>query len=147
MKGRCRCSTCLRRHQGDNFGFDFQLGGYYGLQHTAYRADQTFLIFRVMFRPELVNLDKYSSALAEAKRGSAILQSLIDGLVTREVPACKRADGMVILSWALIQGLSGLLLEGPLPRMAADDLKSNDEIDSALRTFEFLILRRGKRRL
>jgi AcrR family transcriptional regulator len=111
----------------------------FALSHPAH--------FQVMFRPELVNLDKYSSALAEAKRGSAILQSLIDGLVKEKFLPASRADGMVILSWAFVQGLSGLLLEGPLPRIAADDLKSNDEIESALRTFEFLISRRGKRRL
>jgi ribosomal protein S21 len=31
--------------------------------------------------------------------------------------------------------------------MASGDLKSNDEIESALRTFEFLISRRGRRRM
>ncbi len=62
------------------------------------------------------------------------------------LPASRR-DRMVILAWAFVHGLSGLLLEGPLGRMAGDDLKSNDEIESALRAFEFLISGRGKRRL
>ncbi|MGA8594226.1 MAG: TetR/AcrR family transcriptional regulator [Bryobacteraceae bacterium] len=111
----------------------------FALSHPAH--------FQVMFRPELVNLDKYPSALAEANRGFAILQSLIDGMVKEKFLPRSRADGMVLLSWAFVQGLSGLLLEGPLARMAGDDLKSNDEIESALSTFEFLISGRSKRRL
>jgi hypothetical protein len=94
-----------------------------------------------------VNLDKYPSTLDEASRGFAILQSLIDGVVKEKFLPASRADGMVILAWSFVQGLSGLLLEGPLARMAGDDLKSNEEIESALRTFEFLISGRGKRRL
>jgi AcrR family transcriptional regulator len=111
----------------------------FALSHPAH--------FQVMFRPELVNLDKYPSTLAEASRGFAILQSLIDGVVKEKFLPASRADGMVILAWSFVQGLSGLLLEGPLARMAGDDLKSNEEIESALRTFEFLISGRGKRRL
>jgi AcrR family transcriptional regulator len=101
--------------------------------------------FQVMFRPELVNLHKYPSALAEANRGFAILQSLIDGTVKEKFLPASRAHGMVILAWSFVHGLSGLLLEGPLARMAGD-LDSNQEIASALRTFEFLISGRGKRR-
>ena len=111
----------------------------FALSHPAH--------FQVMFRPALVNLDKYPSALAEANRGFAILQSLIDGVVKEKFLPASRAYGMVILAWAFVQGLSGLLLEGPLARMAGNDLKSNDDIESALRTFEFLISGRGKRRL
>jgi AcrR family transcriptional regulator len=111
----------------------------FALSHPAH--------FQVMFRPELVNLDKYPSALAEANRGFAILQSLIDGMVKEKFLPARHAGGMVILSWAFVQGLSGLLLEGPLGRRAGDDLKSNEEIESALHTFEFLISGRGKKRL
>jgi AcrR family transcriptional regulator len=111
----------------------------FALSHPAH--------FQVMFRPELVNLDKYPSALAEANRGFGILQSLINVVVKEKFMPASRAHGMVILSWAFVHGLSGLLLEGPLARRAGDDLKSNDDIESALRTFEFLISGHGKSRL
>lgn len=111
----------------------------FALSHPAH--------FQVMFRPELVNLEKYPSALAEARRGFAILQSLIDGVVKEKLLPARLAGGMVILTWAFVQGLSGLLLEGPLARMAGDDLKSNDKIESALRTFEFLISGGGQKQL
>ena len=111
----------------------------FALSHPAH--------FQVMFRPELVNLDKYPTALAEANRGFAILQSLIDGVVKEKFLPASHAQGMVILAWSFVQGLSGLLLEGPLARMSGDDLKSNEEIESALHTFKFLISGRGKRRV
>jgi AcrR family transcriptional regulator len=111
----------------------------FALSHPAH--------FHVMFRPELVDLRKYPSAQAEASRGFGILQSLVDGLVKEKLIPTRLAGGMTVLTWSFVQGLSGLLLEGPLAQMAGDDLKSRDEIESALRTFEFLILGRGKRRL
>lgn len=111
----------------------------FALSHPAH--------FQVMFRPELVHLEKHPSAHAEASRGFAILQSLIDGVVKEKLLPARLAGGMVTVSWAFVQGLSGLLLEGPLARMADGDLKTNDQIESALRTFEFLISRHGKKRL
>lgn len=111
----------------------------FALSHRAH--------FQVMFRPELVNLEKHPAALAEANRGFAILQSLIKDVVKEKFLPAKLADGMLILTWAFVQGLSGLLLEGPLAGMAVGDLTRNDEIESALGTLEFLISGRGKKRL
>jgi AcrR family transcriptional regulator len=111
----------------------------FALSHPAH--------FHVMFRPELVDLRKYPSAQAEASRGFGILQLLVDGLVKEKFLPARLMGGMIILTWSFVQGLSGLLLEGPLAQMAGDDLKSNDQIESALRTFEFLISGRSKRRL
>ena len=111
----------------------------FALSHPAH--------FHVMFRPELVNLENHPSARAEASRGFAALQSLVDGVVKDKLLPAKLKGGMVTLTWALVQGLSGLLLEGPLARRADDDLKANDHMESALRTFEYLISGRGKKPL
>ena len=102
--------------------------------------------FQLMFRPELVNLERYPSARAEAAKGFAILQLLIDGLVEDTLIPQRHAGGMVTLSWAFVQGLSGLLLEGPL-RMSSDDRKTKHQIESALDVFEFLVSGRRKMRL
>ena len=105
----------------------------FALSHPAH--------FQVMFRPELVNLENHPSALAEASRGFAVLKLLVDGLVKEKFLPGRLAGGMVIVAWAFVQGLAGLLLEGPLTR---HNLNRSEEIESALRTFEFL-LRRGKK--
>jgi AcrR family transcriptional regulator len=109
----------------------------FALSHPAH--------FHVMFRPELVDLRKYPSAQAEASRGFGILQLLVDGLVKEKFLPARLAGGMTILTWSFVQGLSGLLLEGPLAQMAGE-LKTDDQIESALRAFEFLVSCRGKKR-
>jgi len=111
----------------------------FALSHPAH--------FHVMFRPELVNLENHPSARAEASRGFTALQSLVDGVVKDKLLPAKLKGGMVTLTWALVQGLSGLLLEGPLARRAHDDLNANDHMKSALSTFEYLISGRSKKQL
>ena len=111
----------------------------FALSHPAH--------FQVMFRPELVDLQKYPSAQVEASRGFGILQSLVDGLVREKFLPARLARGMTILTWSFVQGLSELLLEGPLAKMGSYDLKSNDQTESALGTFEFLISGGRKKRL
>ena len=109
----------------------------FALSHPAH--------FQVMFRPELVDLEKYPSAMAEASRGFAILQSLIDGIVREKLLPPRLAGGTAIVTWSFVQGLSGLLLEGPLARMAGGDRTRDEEIESAMGAFEFLISGSGKR--
>ncbi|MBV8843232.1 MAG: TetR/AcrR family transcriptional regulator, partial [Bryobacterales bacterium] len=96
----------------------------FALSHPAH--------FHLMFRPEIVDLEKYPSAQAEASRGFGILQSLIDGLVKEKFLPARLAKGMTILTWSFVQGLSELLLEGPLAKMAdtVDSFKSDDQVES-----------------
>ncbi|MBV9264952.1 MAG: TetR/AcrR family transcriptional regulator [Acidobacteriaceae bacterium] len=108
----------------------------FALSHPAH--------FHVMFRPELVDLRRYPSAQAEASRGFGTLQSLVDGLAKEKFLPARLVRGMTILSWSFVQGLSELLLEGPLAKMSGSNLKSRDKIESALRAFEFLIAGRRK---
>lgn len=80
----------------------------FAAEHPAY--------FRVMFRPELVELDAYPEAMAEAARAYAALQSLVDLAIEEELIEAKMAEGTVTLSWAIVHGLASLLLDGPLGR-------------------------------
>jgi hypothetical protein len=91
-----------------------------------------------MFRPELEDLRKNTSAQAEASRGFGILQLLVDGLVKEKFLPARLMGGMIILTWSFVQGLSGLLLEGPLASMAGDDLKSAKGADARRQTVEEL---------
>jgi len=64
--------------------------------------------FRVMFRPELVSLDNYPSARAEARRAFTALEALVAVAVKDKVIAPGLANGTVLLAWAFVQGLSWL---------------------------------------
>lgn len=96
--------------------------------------------FQLMFRPGLIDLQKYPSARVESEKGFAILQSLVNGTVTDKLIPAKHARGMVTLSWAVVQGLSELLLEGPL-QVANSDSAVEVELEAALSVFEFLVSR------
>ncbi len=88
--------------------------------------------FRVMFRPELVSLDNYPSARAEARRAFTAIEALVTGAVKDKVIAPSLADGTVLVAWAFVQGLSWLLIEGSLAKMAAEGLTADDQVESAL---------------
>ena len=109
----------------------------FALSHPAH--------FQVMFRPELVDLEKYPSARAEAGKGFSILQFRVDQLVREKLIPRRHAAGMVTLSWAFVQGLSSLLLEGPLARATDGDIQISDRIESAFDAFAFLISGGGRK--
>ncbi|MFT3925665.1 MAG: TetR/AcrR family transcriptional regulator [Myxococcales bacterium] len=70
--------------------------------------------FRVMFRPELVNLQNCPGAQAEGDRAFSILQRLIDETVARGVPAHPSRDALLLLFWSVAHGFACLALDGPL---------------------------------
>lgn len=100
--------------------------------------------FRIMFRPELVTLDHHPAARAEAGRGFSALQALVAGAVKDKLIAPGLADGAVLLAWAFVQGLSWLLIEGPLAKMTPEGLTVDDQVESAFRAFKRLLTGRKK---
>lgn len=100
--------------------------------------------FRVMFRPELVSLDNYPSARAESCRAFTALEALVKDAVKDKVIGPSLADGTVLVAWAFVQGLSWLLIEGPLANMAAEGLTADDQVKSALQAYKSLLAGRKK---
>jgi len=70
--------------------------------------------FRVMFRPELVNLENCPGAQAEGDRAFSILQRFVDETVSRGVPAHPSKDALLLLFWSVAHGFACLALDGPL---------------------------------
>jgi AcrR family transcriptional regulator len=69
--------------------------------------------FRLMFRPELVGLDKFPAAERAAGDAYRELEDLVEALrskLGRRIPA----DRLTSLHWAIVHGLAQLLLDGPL---------------------------------
>ncbi len=98
--------------------------------------------FRVMFRPELVDLSHHPEALAEAQGAFAALQALIGGLVEEEVIEAEEAPALVTTAWSIAHGLSSLLLDGPLAQ-AADAGGAQAAVDAALGAFTRLLRRQA----
>jgi AcrR family transcriptional regulator len=78
----------------------------FALSHPAH--------FRVMFRPELVDMAAFPSAQAEGLRAYGELQEIVRALLA-EVDGLH--GGEVVwtrLTWSLVHGLACLLLDGPI---------------------------------
>ncbi len=106
--------------------------------------------FRVMFRPELVDLEKHPSALAEAQRAFETLERLVGFAVEERVIEPRFAGGTVTLAWAFVHGLSGLVLDGPLAK-GGDGASPEQRVEAALRAYGRLLSgptsrRRSRRR-
>lgn len=78
----------------------------FALQNPAY--------FRVMFRPELVNLENCPGAQAEGDRAFEVLQRLVEEAVSKGVPAHPSKDALMLLFWSVAHGFACLALDGPL---------------------------------
>ena len=76
-------------------------------------------IFRVMFRPELVDQQRFAEADAAAERSFAVLTRLIEHLGTAKTPA--EAQTQASLHWAVVHGLATLFVDGKL----GTELKTN----------------------
>lgn len=93
--------------------------------------------FRLMFRPDVVDIEQYPEAKAQAERAYAALEQLVGAAVGEGFLPARLAQGTVVLSWAFVHGLSSLFLDGPL---------SEDEaIESAFAAFDNF-LRRPQRK-
>lgn len=77
-------------------------------------------IFRVMFRPELVDQKRFAEAEAAGERSFAMLTRLIERLGTAKTSV--EAQTQASLHWAVVHGLATLFVDGKL----GTDLKTNE---------------------
>jgi AcrR family transcriptional regulator len=82
------------------------------------RAYVTFALerpvyFRLMFRPELLNLSRFPSTQAAGKRAYAVLEGLVAEKAGKRTPAAKR-EVMASMHWAMVHGLASLVLDGAI---------------------------------
>jgi AcrR family transcriptional regulator len=69
--------------------------------------------FRLMFRPELVSLEKFPDAEQAAGEAYRELEDMVESLRPR-LGRRISADRLTSLHWAIVHGLAQLLLDGPL---------------------------------
>lgn len=71
-------------------------------------------LFRVMFRPDFVEHERFPSLRASGDRAFASLPKIIEECMREGFPAKPSAEAHVILNWSLVHGLACLILDGPL---------------------------------
>jgi AcrR family transcriptional regulator len=70
--------------------------------------------FRVMFRPELVDIENCPSAKAEGDRAFTVIVEVMHEAVRQGLPAVPSEEALVTMAWSLAHGLACLILDGPL---------------------------------
>lgn len=78
----------------------------FALSHPAH--------FRVMFRPELVEMSNFPNAMTEGARAYGELRGLVQDLLG-EPHGLRGSEGAwTMLQWSLVHGMACLLIDGPL---------------------------------
>lgn len=90
------------------------------------------VFFRLMFRPELTDLERFPAAEAAGDRALAVLQRLVD---ETEGPRATQArkEALVSLYWSIVHGLATLLLDGQLGVDLPPGPARDHHVDAVLR--------------
>jgi AcrR family transcriptional regulator len=103
--------------------------------------------FRVMFRPDIVDTEKYAGAHCKAEEAFAELVTIVDKWVKEGEGWEGKEPILISLFWSLSHGLASLLLDGPLrakqPQAAA---QVEEHVHDVMRVFTVMAdaaLKRG----
>lgn len=72
------------------------------------------VFFRLMFRPELVALNRFPAAAAAGARAFTVLQRLIDERTEGTRASQAKKDALVSMHWSVVHGLAALMIDGVL---------------------------------
>ena len=72
--------------------------------------------FRVMFRPELVDIENCPGAKEEGDRTFGVVTEVVHQAVLAGLPPFPSEEAIVTMCWSLGHGLACLILDGPLAR-------------------------------
>jgi AcrR family transcriptional regulator len=81
-------------------------------------------LFRIMFRPDLVAMDRFPEASACGDRAFQVLPALVQACIDEGLPAEPSVQALIILAWSVPHGLACLVLDGPLPKKFPDLLEN-----------------------
>ncbi len=107
-----------------------------GQSYVEFALDHPAL-FRLMFRPDVVAMDRFPEASACGERAFAVVPALVQACIDEGLPAVPSVHALVILAWSIPHGLACLILDGPLaktlPDLVAEREKLTREVMTAMR--------------
>lgn len=86
------------------------------------RAGQTYVefaldhpaLFRIMFRPDVVAMERFPEAHACGERAFQTLPTIVQACIAEGLPAEPNVEALIVLAWSIPHGLACLMLDGPL---------------------------------
>jgi AcrR family transcriptional regulator len=94
--------------------------------------------FRIMFRPELVNLDNCPSAKAEGSNAFAVLTQMVHEAVAAGLPAYPSESALIATLWSVAHGLACLILDGPMSQKMPE-AAPEQQIDGVITALERML--------
>ena len=85
-------------------------------------------LFRIMFRPDLVAMDRFADVKACGDRAFQTVPALVQACIAEGLPAEPLVEALVVLAWSIPHGLACLLLDGPLAKKFPDMLVKREEL-------------------
>lgn len=85
-------------------------------------------MFRLMFRPDMVDIQRFPSAKACGDRAFAELITAVQDCVDAGLFPGRSQQGLVVLGWSLAHGLACLLLDGPLAMKVPDAAVAQENV-------------------
>jgi AcrR family transcriptional regulator len=98
-----------------------------GRVYAEFACDQPAL-FRLMFRPDFVAVERFPGVRDCGKRAFDALFASVQACVDDGLPPVPSTLSLVVLSWSLVHGLACLLLDGPLNLKLPDATKDRDAL-------------------
>ena len=85
-------------------------------------------LFRMMFRPDLVTMERFPEVKACGDRAFQTLPALVQACIAEGLPADPSLEALIVLAWSIPHGLACLLLDGPLAKTFPDVLAKREEL-------------------
>lgn len=98
-----------------------------GRAYVEFACDHPSL-FRVMFRPDFVELERFPAVTTCADDAFQILPAMIRACIDDGLPEDPSAQALMAFGWSVVHGLACLLLDGPLAKKLPDAAASKDAL-------------------
>ena len=98
-----------------------------GRTYVEFALDHATL-FRIMFRPDLVAIERFPSASACGERAFQTVPALVQACIAEGLPAEPSVQALVILAWSIPHGLACLILDGPLAKTIPDAALARESV-------------------
>jgi AcrR family transcriptional regulator len=85
-------------------------------------------LFRIMFRPDMLAMERFPDVKACGDRAFQTVPALVQACVAEGLPPDPSVDALVVLAWSIPHGLACLLLDGPLAKKFPDMLAKREEL-------------------
>jgi AcrR family transcriptional regulator len=102
-------------------------------------------LFRIMFRPDMVTMERFPEVKACGDRAFQTVPALVQACIAEGLPADPSVEALVVLAWSIPHGLACLLLDGPLAKKFPDMLAHREELTrDVMRSMRSLLVARSQ---